>query len=234
MYLVVMSVLLFFGAKSYYSLGAYPVLIAAGAAYLNRLKMTGRVSVLLFILVAGLLSIPVALPLFRPEKEAILVKNFTKIPGFSGILRWEDGNYYPLPQDFADMLGWKEIADLVGKTWQNIPDKTGAAIYAENYGMAGAIGHFGKAYDLPQVWSFSDNYRYWLPDSIATNFQTLIYVNDELGDDMPGYFRKIEEVGRIDMPLSRQHGVLIFLCEQPTPAFFERINTAFERAKKGE
>ncbi len=103
-----------------------------------------------------------------------------------------------------------------------------------SYGMAGAIEHFGKKYGVPQVWSFSDNYRYWLPDSIHPNFQTLIYVNDELGDDMPGFFEKLEETGRLDMPLSRQNGVLVYLCRHPTPAFFERMGTAIERAKSEE
>jgi len=36
------------------------------------------------------------------------------------------------------------------------------------------------------------------------------------------------------MPLSRQHGDQIYLCQYPTPAFFERINTAIERAKQDE
>ncbi|MBK7438261.1 MAG: hypothetical protein IPI77_16000 [Saprospiraceae bacterium] len=110
-----------------------------------------------------------------------------------GILRWEDGRQYYLPQDFADMLGWKEIALHTGKTWQNITDKKTADIYAENYGQAGAIEHFGKPYDLPQVLSFSDSYRYWLPDTLPADFQTLIYVNDELGSDMPGYFQKLRK-----------------------------------------
>jgi len=177
---------------------------------------------------------PAALPLFSPEKEADFVKNVVKIPGLQGILRWEDGKYYALPQDFADMIGWQEIADMTGQAWQAIPDKSNAAIYAENYGMAGAIEHFGKKYAVPPVLSFSDNYRYWLPDALPSGFKTLLYVNDELGDDMPGFFEKIELVDRLDMPLSRQHGVLVFRCENPRPAFFERINEAIRRARSGE
>ena len=42
MYLVVLGVLLFFSAKSYYSLGAYPVLIAGGAAFLERVTTHHR------------------------------------------------------------------------------------------------------------------------------------------------------------------------------------------------
>ncbi len=238
MYLMVIAVLLFFNAKSYYSLGAYPVLIAAGAAFLEQItadKMRWlRFAIPAFMLLFGALVIPAALPLLPPEQEANFAKRLTKLPGLQGILRWEDGNYHALPQDFADMLGWEELAAETGKTWQQIPDKTTAAIYAESYGQAGAVEHFGKKYGIGNVLSFSDNYQYWLPDSLPDNFHTLIYINDELGDDMPGFFQKIEKVWELDMPLSRQHGNQIYRCEGPTPAFFERMNTAFEAAKNDE
>lgn len=238
MYLAVLAVLLFFSAKSYYSLGAYPVLLAAGAAFLERVTTQRmkwlRYALPAFMLIFGAVVLPAALPLFPPEEEARFMKKMAKVPGLQGVLRWEDGNYYALPQDFADMIGWEELAAMAGKTWQNIPDKSTAAIYADSYGQAGAIEHFGKKYGVPEVLSFSDNYRYWLPDALPANFQTLIYVNDELGDDMPGFFQKIEKVWELDMPLSRQHGDQIYLCQGPTPAFFERIGTAIERAGKDE
>lgn len=238
MYLTVLAVFLFFRAKSYYSLGAYPVLIAAGAAYFERISAGRlhwiRIALPVFMVAIGLSALPTALPVLPPEAEARFVKRLAKYPGADGILRWEDGNYYALPQDYADMLGWEGIADMAGQAWQNIPDKSTAAIYAENYGLAGAIEHFGKKYGVPEVLSFSDNYRYWLPDSLPANFKTLVYVNHELGDDMPGFFEKLELVGRLDMPLSRQNGVVVYRCENPTPAFFERVGTAIKRAKNEE
>ncbi|MBK8500707.1 MAG: hypothetical protein IPL46_00065 [Saprospiraceae bacterium] len=50
-------------------------------------------------------------------------------------------------------------------------------------------------------------------------FKPLIYVNDELGDDMPGFFQDIKKIGELNMPLSRQHGTVVYLCSGPTPAF---------------
>lgn len=238
MYLTVLAVLLFFSAKSYYSLGAYPVLVAAGAAYLERLSAQNyrwiRVAAPAFILLSGIFTMPAALPLLPPEQEARFIQGLSKMPGLQGILRWEDGNYYALPQDYADMLGWEELGKKAGEIWQAIPDKNTAAIYADSYGQAGAIEQFGKKYGVREVLCFSDNYRYWLPDSLPANFQTLIYVNDELGDDMPGFFGKIEKIWELDMPLSRQHGDQIYRCQYPTPAFFERIHTAIRQARREE
>jgi len=235
MFLAVLAVLLAFSAKSYYSLGAYPVLVAAGAAFLERSTARRnrwvRVAVPAVMLLLGMLVMPAVLPLFPPEKEAQFMENMANVPGLKGVLRWEDGRYHALPQDFADMIGWQELADATGLAWQREPDKATTAIYAENYGQAGAIEHLGKQYGVPQVLSFSDNYRYWLPDSLPADFRTLFYVNDELGDDMPGFFEKIEKVWELDMPLSRQHGTQLYRCEGPTPAFFERVGTAIKRAK---
>ncbi len=235
MYLTVLAVLLFFSAKSYYSLGAYPVLIAAGAAFLQTKAERGApwlwAVVPLFMLLAGVVTVPLSLPLFPPEQEARFIQKMTAMPGVQGVLRWEDGRYYALPQDFADMIGWEELAEKTIETWKKLPEPSTAAIYADQYGQAGAIEHFGLKHGLPPVLSFSDNYRYWLPRRLPDNFQTLIYVNDELGDDMPLFFGQIEKIWALDMPLSRQHGNQIYLCKNPTPAFFDRMNTAFERAR---
>ncbi|MBI1225392.1 MAG: hypothetical protein GC192_09170 [Bacteroidetes bacterium] len=236
MYLMVLAVLVFFNAKSYYSLGAYPVLLAAGAAYMEQLSQNKyrwiRFAIPAFMLVIGAMGMPISLPLFPPAKEAEMMKKLAWLPGLESSLRWEDGEQHTLPQDFADMIGWEELGEKVGETWQQIPDKSTAAIYAENYGQAAAIEKFGKPFNVPDVISFSDNYRYWLPDSLPHDFKTLIYVNDELGDDMNGFFQDIEKVWELDMPLSRQHGNQIYICQNPTPAFFNRIGTAISQAKQ--
>ncbi|NJK97232.1 MAG: hypothetical protein HC905_22050 [Bacteroidales bacterium] len=48
--------------------------------------------------------IPLSLPLLslsETEKYTAPIADLTN--------RWEDGKIYPLPQDFADMTGWKEL-----------------------------------------------------------------------------------------------------------------------------
>ncbi len=45
---------------------------------------------------------------------------------------------------------------------------------------------------------------------------------------------KIEKVWELDLSLSRQHGNQLYRCEGPTPAFFERMNTAIGAAKRDE
>lgn len=235
MYPMVLAVLVFFHAKSYYSLGAYPVLLAAGAAYLEQITKQRqrwlRFAIPAFMLIIGAMGMPLSLPLFPPAKEADMMKKLAWLPGIESNLRWEDGQQYTLPQDFADMLGWEELGKKAGETWQQIPDKSTAAIYAESYGQAAAIELFGKEYGVSTVLSFSDNYQYLLPDSLPSDFKTLVYINDELNDDMRSYFQTIEKVWELDMPLSRQHGNQVYVCQNPTPLFFKEVNMAIKNAK---
>lgn len=84
---------------------------------------------------------------------------------------------------------------------------------------------------MSTVLSFSDNYQYLLPDSLPSDFKTLVYINDELNDDMRSYFQTIEKVWELDMPLSRQHGNQVYVCQNPTPLFFKEVNMAIKNAK---
>ena len=239
-YSAVIAILLFFSAKSYYSLGCYPFLIAAGAVYLERKvylrsKLVGF-SILLVILLIGLPTIPASVPILPPNKITSYISKIKTVTGWDDITRWENGrNDYALPQDYADMLGWKELGEKAGQVWQSIPDKSTASVYGDSYGHAGAMQYFGKKYGIPDVLCFSDAFAYWLPDSLdKSRFQSFIYVNDELGEDMPGFFRSIEKKFELNMPLSRQHGDEIYLCTGPTDAFFERVGLAIKNAKNDQ
>lgn len=77
----------------------------------------------------------VAFPNRSPQYYITHKETFHKL----GMLRWEDGKEYPLPQDFADMLGWKELAVKVDKAYLQINDPAQTLVLCDNYGQAGAI-----------------------------------------------------------------------------------------------
>jgi len=54
-----------------------------------------------------LITLKVVYPIYAPAEIRQNSKAFEKL----GLLRWEDGKNHNLPQDFADMLGWHEMAD---------------------------------------------------------------------------------------------------------------------------
>jgi hypothetical protein len=65
--------------------------------------------------------------------------------------RIENCDLGPLPQLFADQFGWQEMAATVAGAYNSLPPDIRArtAIFAENYGEAGAIDLFGPRYGLP-------------------------------------------------------------------------------------
>ena len=102
--------------------------------------------------------------------------------------RFEDGSIHSLPQDYADMLGWEEMTSLADKAYNMIGDKESAFIYGENYGEAGAITVIGKKYGLPEAVSFNESFQYWIPVQFNPDIKSVIYINDEPGDDIKGSY----------------------------------------------
>ena len=108
-YLIVIILLIAGSGKSYYSLGVYPVLLAAGAVAWEKWSASIRwlrKAVAILVIALTLPFVPVALPMLSPE----ILSDFYGVSGIAktGLLKWEDQRDHELPQDFADMLGWKE------------------------------------------------------------------------------------------------------------------------------
>lgn len=221
-FLGVFFLLLVLRGKPYYTLGLYPILFASGGVAIEhyfsyRLRFVRPFCIAMMVVVM-LPILPYSLPVLAPDKMAAYAQQ-SKRYGLEGALRWEDGRIHPLPQDYADMTGWKQLADFVIQTYQNLPEneKNHCAIYAENYGQAGAIRYYGKKYGLPNPVCFNGSFLLWAPDS--AKLSTLIYVNEELGTDIQSLFANVKLAGRVSDPYFRENGLQVYLFRQPRPEF---------------
>ena len=160
---------------------------------------------------------PYSLPLL-PMQNMVKYAEETKKYGLSGALRWEDGEIHSLPQDYADMVGWQELSEIVIKTYNELSneEKSKCAIFTGNYGQAGAISYYGKKYGLPKIISFSDNFLFWAPDSADS--EILIYVNDEV-EELLYYFQQVTKVGKLTNIYAIESGVSVYLCRYPRSGF---------------
>ena len=219
--LLVILILLLLRGKNYYTAGVMPFLICAGAVFWEQVLRSSLLRAALPALMV-LLTIPVVplgIPVWKEEKLAQFFDSMKRSTGFDAPLRDEDGQYHALPQDYADMLGWNELALAAAEAWKEIPDKEAAFIYCENYGQAGAITVLGKDLGLPKPVCFSESFFYWAPRSFQKEITAVVYINDEMGEDVDTLFRNTRIIGGILNPLAREYGTKVYLCVDPAYRF---------------
>jgi hypothetical protein len=228
--MIVVLTLFYLNGKAYYAAGIFPFLIAAGAVYLShRIKTSWlQVGVVAFLLALIAPLVPYGLPIL-PPKQLSAYFDFLDEKGIDVGRIHEDRNKHPLPQDFADMLGWNDIAAYAKEAYDMVEDKRACAIFGENYGIAGAVSLINERYGMPECLSFSGSFSYWIPKKFDPDITSLVYINDELGSDVEALFEKIKIVGSIDDPLSRQYGVTIYLCQEPRRSFNTFWSEVLER-----
>jgi hypothetical protein len=219
--LIVFTILIILKGKSYYTIGVFPVLIAAGCVAAERFSTNifYRVLIPLLIIAITLPALPIGIPVY---KEDGLVRYFQKLEKNYGLeigRRFEDGTIHSLPQDYADQLGWEELTAITLKAYNRVEDKKKLVIYCENYGQAGAIAVIGKKYNLPEPVSFHESFLYWAPAQFEQDPEYFIYINDELGDDVENLFEEIMVVGQISNRNAREYGTTVYLCSRPRSSF---------------
>ncbi len=212
-----MLILLVLRGKSYYTAGVLPFLICSGAVVWEKLLKPPALRLAFPLLLAflSLPAFPLGIPVCNAQKLAGYFAGMKRTIGFDAVLRDEDGRYHALPQDYADMLGWDELANGASVAWKQIPDQKAAFIFCENYGEAGAITVLGKNLGLPQPVSFSESFYYWAPREFRSAITSVVYINDEMGEDVDTLFRNIRVVGGITNPLAREFGTKVWLCTDP-------------------
>jgi hypothetical protein len=214
-FLLVLFLLMLGSGKGYYALGAYPMLLAAGGVWAEKLSASRKWLRFVFASLILLLSfpfIPVLLPVQIPTDMAA----FNQKHGLErlGLLRWEDGKNHPLQQDFADMLGWQELAQKTEALFQQQPDsiKASTMVYCANYGLAASVKFYAKdPYFRNKIISENGTFLLWTPSRLY--FRHLIFVDDEIpeqDDDVLRRFATMKVVDSCTNPYSRQHGTKIY------------------------
>jgi Dolichyl-phosphate-mannose-protein mannosyltransferase len=224
---------LYFKAKDYYAIGIYPIYIAFGSVYLSEILKNGWRKYLqpVAIVVPLLLFIPiynVAFPNKSPEYIVQHTGNYKKL----GMLRWEDGKDHLLPQDFADMLGWKELALKVDSIYLSLSNKNTTLILCDNYGQAGAI-NFYTSQKLNAV-SFNADYIDWF--DLTKKYENLIRVkeaeevNIEL-QETSQFFQNSTLADSITNQYAREFGTKIFIFTGAKIDIRQRIKDEIDEKK---
>jgi len=213
-YLFTMLIFIYFHGKDYYTLGLYPVLLCFGAVYFGQvLSKYASIwgAVVIFTVVSFIYVLPLVMPVYSPMQIIKHRKRFERV----GSLRWEDGKNHALPQDYADMQGWKEIAHLADIAYSRVQNKSTVLVRADNYGQAGAINYYSRYHDIRAV-AYSDDYLNWF--RMEKPFQDMIMITWAEDEDPQRkrerpFFKKITKIGEVKNPYAREFGASVFLME---------------------
>ena len=222
--------------KDYYMLGSYPILFVFGSVFLTKITLERFKWVPLVLLgisiVLGSFFIPLIIPLWRPQKLA----EYYKKAGLeqTGFLKWEDQKFHPLPQDFSDMLGWKELAEKVATVYQQLSpeEKSKTLIFCDDYCSAGAMTYYSPSMKFPEPISDASNFKLWIPDSIR--FQNLILIRREgpkLRDDINNCFEQISLKDSLNTPYARELGMKILYLKGVHPDFVKYVQKKWNKEK---
>lgn len=225
---VAFLLLLALRGKAYYAGPIYPLLFAAGACALQhgiggrwRLRRAGARRRLLvaagLIGAYGLVTFPVAVPILRPAATA----RWAAALGVESVTRTNTGETLALPQDFADMLGWPELARTVGDAFHALPEAVRAdvAIVASNYGQAGALEFYGRRVGIPGAISPAGSYWFFGPgERVGDPLLTVGIPAEALRDRCT----RVVPLGVVHHRDTRwlvpeEQDVVLNLCESPVP-----------------
>jgi hypothetical protein len=136
----------------------------------------------------------------------------------TGALRWEDNKFHALPQDFSDMLGWREMAQKTQLVLNQIPDseRKQTLVFGDNYGETSAINYFGRQYHLPMAFSDDASYLFWLPSDLTFKNILLIDFKPRPTDDIVfGHFRSVALMDSVTQPYARERGAKFYYYSNP-------------------
>jgi hypothetical protein len=183
-FVLLIAAMIDFHGKHYYPGAVYPIPLAAGCVALE--AWTARVRfvrpVLATIVALGsLIFVPFALPVL-PERAFLGYE--AHVEHALGVKRSDLATEHrrgepELPQDWADMHGWPELAASVQRVVDSLSpaDRARAVIVTSNYGEASAIAFFGR--DLPPV--ISGHNQFWLWGTYGRSGDVVVDVNGDCG-----------------------------------------------------
>jgi len=182
--------------KAYYPSAIYPTLLAFGAVWIEEWvgNAFARGAALAGVAVLGLAAAPFTLPIL-PIDAFIRYQTATGFSPSAG----EHQTQGILPQYYADMFGWREMAERIAAVYGALPpqDRAHAVFFGSNYGEAAAIDVFGGRLGMPPAISGHNSYYLWGPRDCDLSVVIIIGGSEK---HYAGLFRSFEIAGRITTP----------------------------------
>ena len=156
--------MMFLHGKDYYPAPGYAAAFALGSsaveAWMPRMG-SFRIAALALALIVCAVAAPTAMPILDPPSLAA----YQRTLHLGGQAQEKNAVGAPIPQEFADMLGWEELEARVAKAFHALTpqERARVAIVTSNYGEAAALDFFGGKDGLPPALSGHNQFYFWGP-----------------------------------------------------------------------
>ena len=191
-YLAIFILFIATRAKVYYLSPIYPTMFALGSFAIGHFVSTKKINwlkpIIIVLLISGFMLTPLALPVLPPETFIKYSKTLGLAPSVGE--RHEMGI---LPQHYADMFGWEDLARTVSDVYEKLsPDeKKNTVVFGRNYGEAGVIDFFKEKYNMPKAISGHNSYWHW--GYGGDSIDIMIFIGGADKQTKSEYFDYIEE-----------------------------------------
>jgi hypothetical protein len=206
--LLIAAMILIHG-RPYYAAPAFPLLMAGGAVALETwLGRVLRAALAALVVIGAIVFAPFVVPVL-PVEAFVAYEELIGLKASTG----ERLTLGALPQYYADMFGWPELAETVGKAYQALPpeERARAVFFGRNYGEAAAVDFFGAPWGVPPAISAHNAYYLWGPLGHDGSVMLIVARSPDL---LKTRFRSVEPAGQWMNPLGMpdESGLTLWLC----------------------
>lgn len=203
--------------KDYYAAPVYPMVFAVGALQLERWSRrspTVGVSLAALMCAGAIVVWPLGVPVLSPPAMI----RYAQALGASEVVKTNRGDVLQLPQDYADMLGWRELADSVGAVAERVPSAARAdlTVVGANYGRAGALAFYRDRARIPYPISTAGDFWAW-GSGRASGAHAIVVADSASIDRLRELYRSVDVMRIVANPLGvpEEQRVWIFYATEP-------------------
>jgi len=213
------SLAILVGFKFYILAGSFLAVVSAGTILVenwlaSKKAMRWSNIYAAAVLAAGLVLLPIAVPVLPVETYISATRLFYS--QMTDSIKYENIETEDLPQYFGDRFGWEEMAAAVSDVYHSLPEeeKRNYAIFAMNYGEAGAINIYSRKYDLPESISGHLSHYVWGPGDYDLN-TVLLFMPVQDGEFLYEIYDHVElaAVTNAKYAMPYENGVGIYICK---------------------
>jgi hypothetical protein len=180
------------------------MLLAAGGVVIEQATpeaRRGRVTggIVAVLLLGWVATAPYVLPILPVH----LLPQYMEMLGMKEV-RSETRPMGNVPPIFADMLGSEELVAEVARVYAGLTpgERQEAVLRGRDFGVAGAIDYFGRAYGLPRAISGHQNYYLWRPPGQSGELMVAVGIPEQY---LVPWFASVESAGTVHCDLCMPH-----------------------------